>query len=281
MIRIATTLLALLILHGQGTSLPAASRAELVTQSEAQQLGMERAWFTRTAINSAVGQIEHITQHISSKQSYTVFELSYDVGKQVFSERDLDRLGQPLGVEGARKLARLRREELEELEMNPSVSERTVPVITLYVTTNRGIVQALDGETGQTNWISVVGRPGQELPAAGANDDFVATLNGSTLYLLNSADGKIIWQKRIKGAAAAGPVLSDQLLFLPMIDGKVEVHNLDDSEISPPSFSIHGARGDPNVEWGCCCLVNGSRPPLHRPSQSRSPPISSRDRTSN
>jgi outer membrane protein assembly factor BamB len=240
------TLTTVLLIGGlPGQLMAGGNRAELVSQSDARRFGLERAWFTRVSIDSSVGEISHISQHVSSTNAYTVFELTYDGGKLVFSERDVDKYGKRIDKLGAQKLAERRREELEVLELSPNVTDRTVQEITLYVTTNRGIVQAIDGETGRTRWITEAGRAGQAIEAAGANDDYVAAINGSTIYVLRAADGKLVWKRKVRGAPNGGPVLSQKLLFAPMVNGNIEIYDLDDHELTPRVFQSTGRVGRP------------------------------------
>ena len=103
---------------------------------------------------------------------------------------------------------------------------------TLFVQTNRATVHAVDAETGQTLWVRTVGQPGHPSTALGANDNLVAIVNGTTLYVLNRADGKILWKDHVDGVPAAGPVLSQRRAFVPMLGGKVIAYRLKKKEKS-------------------------------------------------
>ena len=80
-------------------------RSSLISPSEANRFGLERTWFTRVQFDRARGRIGHVRQHVSSKYGYTVHEVISERGRTVITDRDLDRLGAPLGKEGAEKLA--------------------------------------------------------------------------------------------------------------------------------------------------------------------------------
>ena len=43
--------------------------------------------------------MQGVTQHVSSRQAHTVFEIIHRGRSYVFSERDLDAFGNPIGVE--------------------------------------------------------------------------------------------------------------------------------------------------------------------------------------
>lgn len=97
---------------------------------------------------------------------------------------------------------------------------------TLFVQTQAAVVQALDPETGSTLWTVQVGTAGYPTLPVDARGDFVVVINGTTLYLLNRYDGKLLWQKRLEGAPGAAPALSDQHVFVPMVSGIIYAYRL-------------------------------------------------------
>jgi outer membrane protein assembly factor BamB len=97
----------------------------------------------------------------------------------------------------------------------------------LLAQTDRAMVAALDAESGRTLWATMVGNPKYPSLAPGANDKFVAIVNGSTIYVLDRATGEQVWQRQVPGAPGAGPALSKTHVFVPMIDGKVEGYELE------------------------------------------------------
>ncbi|NLE39994.1 MAG: PQQ-binding-like beta-propeller repeat protein, partial [Pirellulaceae bacterium] len=80
---------------------------------------------------------------------------------------------------------------------------------TLFVQTDRAAVHAIDAETGRTLWVRLVGSPNHPSMAVGASDEIVGVVNGTTLYLIDRADGRIVWTRRVAGVPADGPVLTD------------------------------------------------------------------------
>ena len=60
---------------------------------------------------------------------------------------------------------------------------------------------------------------------AAANEEYVAVVNGSMLYVLDRVGGSVRWQRRLRGAPGAGPALSETQVFVPMIDGMVEAYS--------------------------------------------------------
>lgn len=104
------------------------------------------------------------------------------------------------------------------------VSERgavvTVPD-TLFVQTNQAVLHAIDAETGQTLWTSQVGRRGHPSLRPGVNENFVAVVNGSYLYIVNRASGKLLWKSQLEDAPGAGAALSEKRVYVPMVNGLV------------------------------------------------------------
>ena len=95
---------------------------------------------------------------------------------------------------------------------------------TLFVLTSAGRVQALDAESGKTRWSVRVGEPGQTSYGPAAHGDKVAMVSGTMLYVLNAEDGKEIFHKRIEGAPGGSPALSDDFVFVPAVNGRMEAY---------------------------------------------------------
>lgn len=111
---------------------------------------------------------------------------------------------------------------------------------TLYVVSDNGMVDAIDAETGRIAWRREVGVPNRLTLAPAANDQYVAIVNGTHLFLLNRADGSEEWQRTLDGSPGAGPALSETHVFVPMINGQMEGHkiHLGDLETRAP-WSYH------------------------------------------
>lgn len=98
---------------------------------------------------------------------------------------------------------------------------------TLFVQTDRAMVHAIDAETGKTLWVKLVGRPDHPGVPIGVNKDLVAVVNGSYLYALDRADGKILWKRSLDGVPAAGIAMSRRRVFVPMLTGQVFAYRLE------------------------------------------------------
>jgi outer membrane protein assembly factor BamB len=143
-----------------------------------------------------------------------------------------------VGKERAEELARRRLEELSQFE--PQLNSQTIPLITIYVTTDRGVVQAIDAQTGKTRWVTAAGPPSPAVEAPGINDRYVAVVNGSGIYVLNASDGKLVWQRNVSGVPGAGPALSNQQVFVPLLNGTVTSFGLEDQTQTPWFFRSTG-----------------------------------------
>jgi len=313
--------------------LAASAQAEfgsLISPQEARRFGLDRIWFTQVELDAARGCITHMQYFVSSAQSYTIHEVRYRDSKRVFSEHDVDKFGQPVGIEGAKKLAeeylndvkvqevfeklelplhleaQVRRlystyrdmksvtspedppaageepkdsldaaEELTEEEkkevaamadtqftagMNALLTDEQeakfkelqaqepeakletlrIPEITLYVTTDRGTIHAIDAETGRTRWALVVGRRDFPTERVGASEDWVAVLNGSDLYLLTRDTGEIAWKRRVKGVPSAGPAITDTYVVVPTFGGHIELYDLYETRTLPEIYRSNG-----------------------------------------
>ncbi|MEE2706523.1 MAG: PQQ-binding-like beta-propeller repeat protein, partial [Planctomycetota bacterium] len=93
---------------------------------------------------------------------------------------------------------------------------------TLFAQTKRGVLQAIDAETGKTMWVNRIGSPLHPTTEIGVSDEYVAALNGSTLYVFERATGKSSWSRRVVGAPGAGPGISKDYIFVPTISGILE-----------------------------------------------------------
>ena len=103
----------------------------------------------------------------------------------------------------------------------------------LLLLTDAGVLQAIDANTGKTNWVTQFGNP--DYPSAGpdANDDYVAVINGSTLYLLDFASGRILGDRRIGGPPGAAPAVGQNHVYASTINGLIEGFPLD---LSAPQY---------------------------------------------
>jgi outer membrane protein assembly factor BamB len=236
---------------------PAAlGQTALIAPPAARQLGLERMWFTQMSLGGR-GRVSGLNQHVSATQAHTVFQITFDGKRYVFSQLDRDAFGKELGVEGAQAEANRKLTEIQsDLDAAakiaadkglpapaaklPEIETFVVPRITLYGTSERGSIDAIDGETGKTRWTAAVGNPRYPTTAASANDKYVAVLNGSTLYVLLAEDGSLIWSRMMASAPGAGPALTDEFVYAPMLTGRVEAYFLEEPKRPVAVFQSFG-----------------------------------------
>ena len=96
----------------------------------------------------------------------------------------------------------------------------------ITVQTKRGVIQAIDGETGETVWVTHAGSPQLFTSPIGVGPQHVAVVNGSHLFIFDRSNGKQIWKRQLKGGVIGGPGLSKEYVFVPKVDGTLEAYSL-------------------------------------------------------
>jgi outer membrane protein assembly factor BamB len=131
-----------------------------------------------------------------------------------------------------------------QVRMNPARSRVERAILTgnrLTVLTSAGVVQEFDAETGSTLWAAPIGNENYPSLGPAANDKFVALLNGSTLYVLDRADGRPTIIQRVGGAPGAAPALAPDYVFVPLVKGRIEGYPLStESKVNPWYYQASG-----------------------------------------
>lgn len=110
----------------------------------------------------------------------------------------------------------------------------------LTVLTTAGVVHEFNALTGKTIWIAPVGNPNYPSLGPAGNDTHVAILNGSTLYVLDRADGKPILIRRVGGAPGAAPGVAKNHVFVPLASGRIEAYSLVEQKLTPWYYQSYG-----------------------------------------
>jgi outer membrane protein assembly factor BamB len=224
------------------------SSTGLIEPEIARRFGLERMWFTHLNLDRGRGRVAGLHLHVSGSEGHTIFRFILEGKPYLFSQFDRNAFGEQLGVEGAKaKADETLAEMMAELAkagktdvQPPAVETHVVPKMTLYATSQRGTVHAIDAETGRTLWSTAVGSPQFPTTAPAANDKFVGVINGSTLYILQAENGSLAWSRVCVGAPGAGPALTSDIVYVPMISGQMEVRWLDDPKLPVPNFKSFG-----------------------------------------
>jgi len=110
----------------------------------------------------------------------------------------------------------------------------------LTVLTTADVVHELDALTGRTMWIAPIGNPDYPSLGPAASSKFVALVNGSTLFVLDKADGKPIVIRRVGGAPGAAPALAEHYVFVPLVMGRIEAYPLGEQKLTPWYYQSFG-----------------------------------------
>jgi outer membrane protein assembly factor BamB len=120
----------------------------------------------------------------------------------------------------------------------------------LFAQTNVAMVQSLDPETGRTMWATRIGNANFPSVPVAANKDFVAAVNGSTLYLLKRADGAIVLEKSLSGSPSSGGAITADHVYVPMFSGALDCYKLNPKtaiDRAPLLFYGQGAALSPPI----------------------------------
>jgi outer membrane protein assembly factor BamB len=137
----------------------------------------------------------------------------------------------------------LNRAWFTQVRLNPAQHRVERAMLTgdrLSVLTTAGILQELDAITGKTLWIAPVGNPDHPSLGPAANDQFVALLNGSTLYVLDRNDGRPVIVRPVGGAPGAAPALAKNHVFVPLVTGRIEAYSLGEQKLTPWYYQSFG-----------------------------------------
>ncbi|MEX0587048.1 MAG: PQQ-binding-like beta-propeller repeat protein, partial [Pirellulales bacterium] len=219
----------------------------LIPETMVQPYGLTRQWFTNVRMDGANDRIANIAMHTrfvdarNKPYTYVVYEVRTPEGDVfVYSERERGAFGRLLGDDGAKLKAEVKQKELADAKRKATITKRSIPETTLFVQTKRGVIQAIDAETGQTLWSRRFGRLDYPTTAAAANDRYVAALNGITLHLFSRDDGKLVWQRKIVSAPSAGPAMSEDYIFVPTVGGSIEGYKVASPDAPPWIYKSPG-----------------------------------------
>jgi uncharacterized protein YbaR (Trm112 family) len=121
---------------------------------------------------------------------------------------------------------------------------------TLFVQTNQAVLEAIDAETGKRLWSREVGERGHPSMAPAMNARLVVVVNGSSLYVVNRYNGKLLLKIPLPAAPGAGPALSQQRAYVPMVNGTVVSYRLKPTADSLKEFGRVGKEGEVAPEEG-------------------------------
>ena len=112
---------------------------------------------------------------------------------------------------------------------------------TLFTVSDQSMVSAIDASTGQTRWSVQVGARARPTLRPGPSRRFVAVINGSDLFVLNRANGRLLWKTQLETVPGAGPAVSHWRVYVPLINGRVVCYRMQPTEESEKAMAASGA----------------------------------------
>ena len=88
----------------------------------------------------------------------------------------------------------------------------------VYISTNEGLLHALNGKTGEREWVYDV-RPLQLSSPTIIENTILLTDASGTLHAVNKQNGEPLWNKQVSNNLSSIPVLADGVLYLASRDG--------------------------------------------------------------
>ena len=141
----------------------AVAQQGFVSDATASRAGLKVAWSTQAEI-SPKSELVDWELIVDEDNATTYFVIEYGKRKEVIAENDISPFGKPYGIEGAKKAAQYRKEDIQfalnndgKKDVEIKISSYTLPRSTLFVLGARGQVISLDADTGATRWIQQVG----------------------------------------------------------------------------------------------------------------------------
>ncbi|GAA4429883.1 PQQ-binding-like beta-propeller repeat protein [Bremerella cremea] len=214
---------------------------------ELERIGLEKLWSGQLPIDPERSKLDSFRQVVSLRDPLVVFEVEHAGRTTTFSANELGTLGQPLGEEGAKKKAEQFVARLDTRKGEPVINRLEIPEVTFLAQSSAGTLMAVNGRTGKLDWTKSYGRPGFPQPAPAANDKYVFVINNFKLNCLFRGNGEVKWTKPIEGVPIAGPVVGDEFVYIPLLDGTVVAYNFDGGPRLTPRYKSIGRIVKPMV----------------------------------
>ncbi len=177
--------------------------------------------------------IQFLTVSIVCLLSFGFFRTSLSGAEiPLFVDQDVERFG-------------LTRTWFNQVQIDPMRHEVLYAIQeggTLFLVSDDAKLHAIDAVTGKSLWMRTFGEKGMSYAEPAANSRLVAVHNGMELYIFNRKNGKQLFQARLPGAAATACELSENYVFVPMMDGKIIAFPLEDHQ---PVFDDDAAPAKP------------------------------------
>ncbi|MBR0192911.1 MAG: PQQ-binding-like beta-propeller repeat protein, partial [Thermoguttaceae bacterium] len=108
----------------------------------------------------------------------------------------------------------------------------------VFTVTGDGTVQAFEAETGKTKWLAYTKTKGRLVQGLAASRYYVAFTAGSTLYVLNRENGRILLDATVPAIPTNDLTLGECRAYVPAINGLVYIFNLQPMEDPFKEFGV-------------------------------------------
>lgn len=210
-----------------------------VSTVEARRLGMEVAWTAQMQLpRSGRGIVStHLWPDASNPRKYAVVELP---SRTIRVSADmLDRDGQPIGIEEAKRQAQVRAARFLGKNDGFQVVEVVIPQIKLVIVSSDGLVQNIDAESGKLLWSSACGQSSAPAHPGAISDAGVTVIHGERLYLLDWETGKHAMTVPLRYSTANSVAVSKEIGFVSDFTGRVVAYGIGKS-IKPWNYVMQG-----------------------------------------
>lgn len=143
--------------------------------------------------------------------------------KVIVSSRDRGLHGKVLGVQGALRLAEVRKELLEKRGLTVTETVQFVPSARVYSVSSAGQIQAMDAESGSVLWTRRLETEGGPILGFDVSNDFVAITHGTHIDILNSSTGMPIRSFSLRNLPGGSPVIAGNQVISPGVNGRLEL----------------------------------------------------------
>jgi len=96
----------------------------------------------------------------------------------------------------------------------------------VLVQTHSGALMMLNGETGQTQWITLIGQPYRANIPPSANESAVIGLNGTRMFGLERNTGQLLWEFDLPNAATAPIGVDSDRAYVCITGGRFHVYQM-------------------------------------------------------
>ncbi len=193
----------------------------LIPRSYARHMGLERAWFAQV-------EMDPKSDRVRAMVLYQPGSLQDDVADDadLFDEslrRDLPPLGLNNLVDDTSGAAAVNQ---NPGAIQPAEDSEANQRSTIYVLTEKSVLQSIDAETGRTNWVRIVGDPDLPAEAPAVNKNYLAMINGVDLYVLRRDTGETLWSRRLTSAPLSPLAMSANWMYVPSANGMLTAMNI-------------------------------------------------------